>query len=832
LSIGREIFANIEQVNLFVVPPRSTAGEGETTKHIASCFGLALTSRNPQHTHQLVTAILEVANLLATLSTNEQSVEHSNTAAGRYVLPLGHDQKIDCYIGQRNKTTILAFSGEVLDASLSAIEDKKSALTVGVLQEPLKKVTADTSKMLLINVGGAIKVADAYINMTYDNPQNPAHKTLAQLAQACGKTYVQLRTGESDDNFNLHISINQLPPLDSVFGLLMQLSKTDLTAQAKATKPQPGNGTVMGLKEDMKLDWKPGINATSHKVYFGTAADELSFLAEVSKPVEAKLPVLQEDDRYYWRVDEVWSDGTIITGDTWSFSIGKLIGWWKFDETEGSNAHDSSGSGHTGTLLGNPRWQPARGRVGGALEFDGDGDYVNLGKKSDFDITEQITVAAWIKVNRFDKEWQAIVSKGDSSWRVQRVRETDSLEFACSGLQVPGTQWGGIYGKISVNDGQWHHATGVYDGKKLSLYVDGKLDVSVNAPGKINVNDYPVYIGENAERTGRFWNGLIDDVRVYNYALSQEEIEALCRFNASEPRPVEGAVVGPEMKVKLNWTPGIGASASKVFFGTKSDQLSPLAEVTNPAYAGLPALEKDTKYYWRIDNVQANGVVVSGDIWSFTTSGKLVGWWKLDESSGTTAHDSSGRGNHGTLIGDTQWVADGLIGGALYFNDSNDTTCRVEIPTEGMSASAGTIALQAKLSPNPPSTEVFTRYFFGHTTIPYYNNRIQLYLDQTTMTLDLGLGDSHNRKMNMAPLDVETWYHIALTWNDGTYVVYLDGQKLATGTYTGLSTINTIANIGNDGGELDEAFDGTIDDVRIYNYALGEGDILALVREN
>jgi hypothetical protein len=215
----------------------------------------------------------------------------------------------------------------------------------------------------------------------------------------------------------------------------------------------------------------------------------------------------------------------------------KLVGWWKLDETEGSTAADSSGNGHTGKLIGEPRWQPTGGKIGGALAFDGNDDYVNLGENADFDITNQITVAAWIKVNEFDKDWQAIITKGDSAWRLHRNGSTNNLEFACSGLEVPDNiQWGSIFGKTDINDGQWHHAVGVFDGSKLYLYVDGRLDVSSDAPGKINVNDQPVYIGENAEQPERFWNGLIDDVRIYNYALSEAEIAAI--YSGKElPRP-------------------------------------------------------------------------------------------------------------------------------------------------------------------------------------------------------------------------------------------------------------------------------------------------------
>jgi hypothetical protein len=82
-------------------------------------------------------------------------------------------------------------------------------------------------------------------------------------------------------------------------------------------------------------------------------------------------------------------------------------------------------------------------------------------------------------------------------------------------------------GKTDVNDGSWHHVAGVYDGKKICLYVDGKLDVSSEGSGYINKNDWPVLIGENAQRTERQWNGLIDDVRIYNCGLTEADVAAL-----------------------------------------------------------------------------------------------------------------------------------------------------------------------------------------------------------------------------------------------------------------------------------------------------------------
>ncbi len=524
LDIGREIFANIEQINLFALPPGSSPNEARMTfPPVAANLGLAITSRNPQQTRQILTQMLTVANLVA----GKTEVAQTGQDTGEYQIGLVHNQKLYCYMNQMNKTTVLSLNPDVVETSVSAIKRRRSVCTAGPLNEAVNNLSPSTSKLVLVNVGGAIRIADAHIQATYDNPENPAHKIHAQLAEAFDKTSIQLGTDEQINNFNMRLSIDQLPPLDNIFPLLMQMSQTDPTLKAIATKPQPGEGATVGIKTVSELKWKQGINAKSHKIYFGTQTDRLPLLAEVEGSSYDELPEFEEGTTYYWRVDEVWADGTVVTGDVWSFTMGSLVALWKLDETSGNVAKDSAGN-NNGTLVGDPQWQPSSGKIGGALKFDGEGDYVKIGAESEFDISDQITVCAWIKVNQFNKEWQAAIAKGDSAWRIQRNQNEDSLEFACSGLKIPsGAPWGNLYGERSVNDGQWHHIAAIYDGSKMYLMIDGDLDSSQPASGRINTNNHPVCIGENSENSGRFWDGLIDDVRVYNYALTKEEVSAL-----------------------------------------------------------------------------------------------------------------------------------------------------------------------------------------------------------------------------------------------------------------------------------------------------------------
>ncbi len=204
---------------------------------------------------------------------------------------------------------------------------------------------------------------------------------------------------------------------------------------------------------------------------------------------------------------------------------GEIIAAWDFDYDSVTDVWGDS----DGTIHGAACFAAGRPGAGKALELTGI-EYARIGNESRFDVTDAMTVAAWIKVHAFDRPWQAIVTKGNTAWRLQRNASGKTLEFACSGLSIPGgSEWGSLPGKGSVDDGKWHHVVGVYDGSKMSLYVDGALDASQKASGKIAINDEPVCIGENSEEGRRCFKGLMDDVVILNHALDVEAVKRLHR---------------------------------------------------------------------------------------------------------------------------------------------------------------------------------------------------------------------------------------------------------------------------------------------------------------
>jgi TolA-binding protein len=187
-----------------------------------------------------------------------------------------------------------------------------------------------------------------------------------------------------------------------------------------------------------------------------------------------------------------------------------------------------------GTLFGNPAY--VDGVFGRGIALDGEDDYVDCGNQSTFNLTGQLTVTAWIKVDKFDKMYQTIIAKGDDSWRLARAGKSNRIEFACNGTAA--NKWNGtgevpwaISATTDVNDGKWHHIAGVFDGTQLYLYIDGVLEAAKSADKSIDISSYNVYIGANAQAPGREWNGLIDDVRIYNYALLQAEIVSIMGEN-------------------------------------------------------------------------------------------------------------------------------------------------------------------------------------------------------------------------------------------------------------------------------------------------------------
>jgi hypothetical protein len=301
-----------------------------------------------------------------------------------------------------------------------------------------------------------------------------------------------------------------------------------------------------------------------------------------------------------------------------------LIAWYQFE----GNADDISGNELHGTEVGDPTYEA--GVYDLAINLDGDDDYVDCGSDPLFDITGEITVAAWLNIRAVSTAWQAAVAKGENAWRLSNVNMDPRFHFGVTWWDQPETY--SVDGATAVGFDEWHHATGTYDGANVKIYLDGVLDGSAPTTVPIGISTTNMFIGLNPESTGTFWDGLIDDVAIYSRALTTEEIQAIMKgFTspdlASNPIP-EDEAADVSRDLILSWTPGETAQTHDVYLGTVFDDVND-ADRNNPLDVLLiqnhdantyepGRLELGRMYYWRIDEVEAGDATIhTGDIWSF-----------------------------------------------------------------------------------------------------------------------------------------------------------------------------------------------------------------------
>lgn len=178
-------------------------------------------------------------------------------------------------------------------------------------------------------------------------------------------------------------------------------------------------------------------------------------------------------------------------------------------------------TGHNHAAVGAGAGTPAinvSGKIGAARTFDGNDDFVTLNNSNGaYDFTTAMYASAWIRVAGFEDPYQAIITKGDSSWRMSRANTGNGVAFGWTS----GNTNDNVMGTDSVADMQWHHVAIVKTATAKLVYVDGNKDEEVANAAQLDSNDFSVRFGANEESTSggaRYWHGDMDEIRISDAA--------------------------------------------------------------------------------------------------------------------------------------------------------------------------------------------------------------------------------------------------------------------------------------------------------------------------
>jgi len=468
---------------------------------------------------------------------------------------------------------------------------------------------------------------------------------------------------------------------------------------------------------------------------------------------------LIDDVRIYNRaltaseVSSLYSSGQITRRTP---SNNGLVGYWSFNEGRGGQAGDSSGNGNTGTITG-ASW--VNGKRGKALSFNGSSDYVDAGDKSNLNFgTGDFSISLWYKSGQLNTDRRGLIVKASSyntkGYSIQYFASTDELYFYLN----DGTNSQSL--KVVPAGGEiWRHAVFVVDRSvnKAKAYYNGNFEgeVSISLIGDLSTTEKFV-IGAFSLPT-RYFNGSIDDVRIYNRALSAAEISAL-------------------------------ANTGQVVHNAGQN------------------------------NRLTNGLV---GLWSFNG-------YDIDNSS-TTAEilDRSGNGNNGDNVGATP--TQGKVGQALKFNGTSDYVISSNMVSN---FSDETVTIGVWFKANAAGVIVAE---LGQSAIStsWHDSQIEI----------LSTGEVKVRVWQLPSVSLGTvnfgeWHYAVLRYNKATLNLdgFLDGIEAATnvsgdrsapweygsGLYYAFGPADT-TNLGSGA-----YFNGSIDEVRIYNRALSASEVKQL----
>ncbi|KAB2834967.1 MAG: hypothetical protein F9K48_05245, partial [Candidatus Brocadia sp.] len=424
-------------------------------------------------------------------------------------------------------------------SSTSPAKDAKDVavdtVITAIFSEEMDATTINTATFTVGGVTGTVDYDSATMTATFKPVSNLSYDT----------TYTATITNDVTDSAGNHMASDYTRSFTTASAPDTQPPTISSTSPAKDTK-DVAIDTVITATFSEAMDVAT-INTTTFTVNEGSNnIDGTVAYSDMTATFTPSAP-LGYSTTYTASITTGVTDeaGNAMTSDyTWSFTTGSdVIAHYTFDEGDGSTANDSSGNGNDGTING-ATWKT--GKEGGGLSFDGVNDYVTIPCMNN----GEVSVSAWFYKNANDKRRNDAIFSGFRShsnlklWQGLELRfpagAPDTLEFVLvtqdgSGKKTARTTRQNLLNAV----GSWYHAVGTYNKTtgQQRLYVNGELVKNVTHPTGnmvVPLAFYPdMMIGHSRVNTGYF-NGVIDDVRLYSRAITDQEVKNLYNAFTSE----------------------------------------------------------------------------------------------------------------------------------------------------------------------------------------------------------------------------------------------------------------------------------------------------------
>lgn len=516
-------------------------------------------------------------------------------------------------------------------------------------------------------------------------------------------------------------------------------------------------------------------------------------------------------------------------------ATGQLVAHWKFDEASGPTVQDSTSYNNTGSLLnGASRTSsgaPLLSSNPSALSLDGVNDHVLVPDTTNFPASSSgRTIALWMNQNAITNQATMLsMGNGNASGQKfilqmgtaggQTYLFTDGVNSAnnitLTGSQIPGVGWHHVAFTVT-NNGNWKY------------FLDGVQKKTGNFPVNLNTVVNDVEIGSRHDLFNGFFQGRLDDVRIYRGTLTPNEVDILasgCDGVSTASSASSLSSLSSMSSLSSASSLSSSGSLSSVSSLSSASSLSSLSSLSSASslssVSSLSSLSSASSMSSSCTNV---------------STADLNGYWKFDEGTSTTANDSTSFNNSGSLLNGATWsvqVAPTNFANptSLLLDGTNDFV-RV-LNTTGL-PSGGAARTVATWMNGSASGAQATLVAMGNLDTSAQKFIVQMgkVAGQTYVFTD-GINVINNVTLTGSQIPGAGWHHIAFSMNaSGNWKYYLDGVLKKSGTFT--VPINTNTNDVEIGSRHDNGFDGffggRLDDTRIYGRALTDTEVMNLAQ--